>query len=152
MNRGINKVLHVATYLAHGDCLWRLPLVPHATSPQPTSNPAQVHCKQAESPVGADSVLLHTSCSLPSFCPGPRCRRGNPLHCAQCRPTFRVTAFPSMAAVSNYHKVGGFKQHTLVLLQFWRRKCSVGLPGLKSGAAFLLKALGQNHFFAFSSF
>ena len=25
-----------------------------------------------------------------------------------------------MAAIMNYHKLGGFKQHTFILLKFWR--------------------------------
>lgn len=39
--------------------------------------------------------------------------------------------FP-MAAVTNFHKLGGLKQHKCISLQFWKSEVKKGLTGLKS--------------------
>ena len=44
------------------------------------------------------------------------------------------------------------KQHTFIILRFWRAGVQHGSQQPKSSAAFLLEALGEDHFLAFSSF
>ena len=53
-----------------------------------------------------------------------------------------------MAAVTNWHKVSGLKQHTFILSQFWKPKVQ---NQVVNRGAFLLDALGENLFLASSS-
>lgn len=56
-----------------------------------------------------------------------------------------------MAAVTNYHKCGALKQHTWIILQFWRTTLERALQGRNqgvSGAAFFVEALGEDGFLA----
>ena len=46
----------------------------------------------------------------------------------------------------------GLKQHTFIILRFWRAGVQHGSHQPKSSAAFLLEVLGEDHFLAFSSF
>ena len=46
----------------------------------------------------------------------------------------------------------GLKQHTFINLWFWRAGVQHGSRQPKSSAAFLMEALGEDHFLAFSSF
>lgn len=92
---------------------------------------------------------------------GPKHRPGG-VRTSTVRPSSYLHPFWSeglysspITAATNHHTLSGLRQHKFVLLRSGGRKCEMNLMGLNSRCwqgEFLLKILGENMFFAFSSF
>lgn len=60
-----------------------------------------------------------------------------------------------IAVVANYNNLGSLKQHTFIISQYWKPEVqneSLEKNNLWTGVHHFLKTVGDNCFFAFSSF